>query len=305
MSKQHTLYVEKYRPSKLEDYVGDTELKANIDSFIKSNDIINLCLHGPAGTGKTTLAKILVNSIDCDYILLNASDERGIDAIRDKVQKFASTASFKPIKIVILDEADYITPTAQGMLRNLIEAFSLKTRFILTCNHIDKISDPIQSRCQVVKIIPPTKQTLVDRTEYILKQEGVKYDPKNINLIVEVLYPDLRKILNTCQLSSKTGELILDKKLLLDSNYKLNILKELKTPTYQSINSVRQIIADSGISDFDDLFRFLYENVDTFAKGKEGEVFLILSEMQYQSGFRIDKEINIMSTIYQIIQIIK
>ena len=128
-----------------------------MNQYIGQNDIQNLIFYGPAGTGKTTLAKLIVKNIDCDYLYINASDERGIETIRDKVSGFASTMSFKPLKIIILDEADFLTIQAQASLRNVIEEFSQNCRFILTCNYVERIIDPLQSRCQTLKIVPPSK----------------------------------------------------------------------------------------------------------------------------------------------------
>ena len=144
-NKEHSLLVEKYRPTQLENYVGNEQLKKVITKCIDQNDIQNLIFYGPAGCGKTTLAKLIVHNLDCDHLLINASDERGIETIRDKVQGFASVASFKPLKVVILDEADFLTIQAQASLRNVIEMFSRTTRFIMTCNFVERIIDPLQS----------------------------------------------------------------------------------------------------------------------------------------------------------------
>ncbi len=148
----------------LEDYVGNETIKKSIQQYLNQNDIQNFIFYGPAGTGKTTLAKLIVNNLDCDYLYINASDERGIETIRDKVQGFASVASFKSLKVVILDEADFLTIQAQASLRNIIETYSRTTRFILTCNYVERIIDPLQSRCQVLKIIPPSKQEIAKDT---------------------------------------------------------------------------------------------------------------------------------------------
>jgi DNA polymerase III delta prime subunit len=142
-NKEHTLLVEKYRSTKLEDYVGNENIKATISKYLSQNDIQNLIFYGPPGTGKTTLAKLIVNNLNCDHLYINASDERGIETIRDKVSGFASSASFKPLKVIILDEADFLTIQAQASLRNVIETFSRSTRFILTCNYIERIIDPL------------------------------------------------------------------------------------------------------------------------------------------------------------------
>ena len=170
-SKQHTLWVEKYRSNTLDNYVGNENIKQTIQKYLDQNDIQNFLFYGPAGTGKTTLAKLIVNNLDCDYLYINASDERGIDTIRDKVSGFASAASFKPLKVVILDEADFITIQGQAALRNVIETYSRTTRFILTCNFVERIIDPLQSRCQVLKIVPPSKNDIAKHVFNILKQE--------------------------------------------------------------------------------------------------------------------------------------
>ena len=154
--KEHSLLVEKYRSKDLTEYVGNEHIKNQIQKYLDQDDIQNFIFYGPAGTGKTTLAKIIVNNLECDYLYINASDERGIETIRDKVTSFSSTISFKKIKVVILDEADFLTIQAQASLRNTIETFSRSTRFILTCNFVERIIDPLQSRCQVLKIVPPS-----------------------------------------------------------------------------------------------------------------------------------------------------
>jgi replication factor C small subunit len=168
--KENSLFVEKYRSKALNEYVGNDQLKQIISQYIKNKDIQNLLLYGTPGTGKTTLAKLIVNNINCDFLYINASDERGIDTIRDKVQGFASSASFKPLKIIILDEADFLTIQAQASLRNIIETYSRTTRFILTCNYLERIIDPLQSRCQVLKITPPSKKEVAQHVSTVLDQ---------------------------------------------------------------------------------------------------------------------------------------
>ncbi len=151
----NTLWVERHRPVKLEDYIGNDLLKAKVEQYIVDNDIPHLLLYGTAGTGKTTLAKLITRSIPCDCLYLNASSENRIDDVRTKVHSFAANLGFHDRKIIILDEADYITPAAQAALRNLMETFSMNTRFILTCNFQERIIDPILSRSQPFQIVPP------------------------------------------------------------------------------------------------------------------------------------------------------
>ena len=302
--REHKLYVEKYRSKTLDEYVGNDTLKQVIAKYIEQNDIQNLLLYGPPGTGKTTLAKLLINNINCDHLYINASDERGIETIREKVQGFASTASFKPLKVIILDEADFITIQGQAALRNVIETYSMSTRFILTCNFIERIIDPLQSRCQVLKIVPPSKGEVAKHVVTVLEKENTEYDLDSIKTVVNQFYPDLRKILNTCQLSTHSGKLTLDKSVLIASNYIDKVISELTKPTLTSWKTIKQIIADSNISEYDELFRSLYDRIEEYSKGNDGELIILISESQYQSNFRIDKEINIMACISQILKVI-
>ena len=298
-NKENSLLNEKYRPLTLDTFVGNENLKKTIQHFLDKNDIVNMLLYGGAGCGKTTLAKLIVHNLDCDYLLINASDERGIETIRDKVQGFASTMSFEPIKVVILDEADFLTIQAQASLRNIIETFSRTTRFIMTCNFVERIIDPLQSRCQVLKIIPPTKQDVARHLSWILDQESIKYDIKDLVPLVNQYYPDMRKCINTIQLSTLDNQLKLDQSLLVSSNYIDQVINELTLkPDFKTI---RQIIADANVSDFDELFKSLYSRVSEYLPGKEGTASIIINEHQYKANFRIDKEINTMSLIQNLI----
>jgi DNA polymerase III delta prime subunit len=303
-SKQHTLWVEKYRSQNLSTYVGNEQIKGTISKYLEQNDIQNFIFYGPAGTGKTTLAKLIVNNLNCDYLYINASDERGIDTIRDKVQGFSSVASFKPLKVVILDEADFLTIQAQASLRNIIETFARTTRFILTCNYVERIIDPLQSRCQVLKIVPPSKQDIAYHIIDILKKENVGMGAEDLKLVINQFYPDLRKMLNTLQMGVTGDEVVIDKNILVSSNYKNQVLMELCKPTAKSFNNIRQIIADSSVNDFEELFRFLFDNVDKYAPTNMGEVIIHIEEYQYHANFRIDKEINIMALISRILSLI-
>ena len=303
-NKEHTLWVEKYRSQNLDSYVGNEQIKNTISKYLEQNDIQNFIFYGTAGTGKTTLAKLIVNNLDCDYLYINASDERGIDTIRDKVQGFSSVASFKPLKVVILDEADFLTIQAQASLRNIIETFARTTRFILTCNYIERIIDPLQSRCQVLKIIPPSKQEVAYHIMDVLKKEEVDCSTDDLKLVVNQFYPDIRKMLNTLQMSVVNDEIHVDKSVLVSSNYKTKVLAELMKPSSKSFNIIRQIIADSGVSDYEDLFRYLYDNVKKYAPMDIGSVIIYIEEYQYHANFRIDKEINIMALISRILSLI-
>ena len=300
--KNHSLLNEKYRPEDLSTYVGNSQLKESISKQLSQNDIQNYLFYGPAGTGKTTLAKIIVNKLDCDYLYINASDERGIETIRDKVSGFSSVMSFKPIKVVILDEADFLTIQAQASLRNIIETFSRTTRFILTCNFVERIIDPLQSRCQTFKIIPPTKKEVAVHLASICDKESISYDLPAIGKVVNKFYPDLRKMLNTIQASNINNHLTIDDSLLVSASYLSALLNELKK-TKPSIKEIRQTIQDSNVDDFEELFRFLFDNAEAYLPNREGTVAILVNEHQYKANFRIDKEINMISLLQQIINI--
>ena len=302
----NTLWVEKYRPKKLEDYVGNDHLKQKIRDYIESGDVPHLLLFGKAGTGKTTLAKLIVNSINCDFMILNASDENNVDTVRNKVKSFASTIGFKDIKIVILDEFDYMTPQAQAILRNLMETFSKHCRFILTCNYVEKIIDPIQSRCQTFQIIPPTKKDVAVQISKILTEERIQFELKELVPIVDSSYPDIRKIINTCQLNSSKGVLKIDSSSISDADVRVKIIDILKSKDDKRNRyiNLRQAVADSRIQDFTELYTHLYEKVNDYAVGNTSAVIMILAQGQYKDAMIVDKEICFMATLIEINDVI-
>ena len=263
-NENNSLWVERYRPKNLSDYVGNEHLKSKVEGYLESGDVPHLLLYGKAGTGKTTLAKLIVNSIECDYMIINASDENNVETVRTKVKNFASSMGFKPFKIVILDEFDYMTPNAQAILRNLMETFSQHCRFILTCNYVEKVIEPIQSRCQTFQIIPPTKRDVAVQISKILGLEGIKFEPKDLVPIIDSAYPDIRKVINTCQLNSVKGELKVDTKNLLENDYKLKVLEILKSNDdgRNKYMKIRQVIINSKVTDFTELFTLLYDKME-------------------------------------------
>mgnify|MGYP003136262621 FL=1 len=305
-SLKHSLWVEKYRPNTLDNYIGNDHLKSKVSVYLESGDIPHLLLFGRAGTGKTTLAKLLVGNIDCDYLYINASDENSVDVVREKVKNFASTLGFKDMKVIILDECDYITPNAQAALRNLMETFSKNCRFILTCNYVERIIDPIQSRCQSFQIVPPDRKQVAQHLANILNNENVQYDIKDIATIVNGGYPDIRRVINGSQRQVVEGKLVIDENTITQNDYKLQVLEILKTQDKKnSFQNIRQLLADSKVTDFSDLFRLLFDTVDDWGKGHIAECILVLSKYQQSDAVVVDKEINIMAMFVEIIGSIK
>ena len=306
MQNEHTLWVEKYRHSNLDTYIGNDQLKGKVKVYLESGDLPHLLLFGKAGTGKTTLAKLLVNNIDCDYLYINASDENNVETVRSKVKNFASTMGFKDYKVIILDECDYITPNAQAALRNLMETFSKHCRFILTCNFVERIIDPIQSRCQSFQVIPPNKQDVAQHLHNILTQENVSYQREDLGVLVNSGYPDIRRVINGAQRQSIGGELSIDKQSIVENDYKMKLLEILKTQDKKNaFKNIRQLMADSKVTDFADLFRLLYDEVDTYGRGHVAECILVIAKYELSDAQVVDKEINAMAMLIEILQIVK
>ena len=304
--KQHTLFVEKYRPNTLDNYIGNQHLKSKVKHYLESGDLPHLLLYGKAGTGKTTLAKLLVKNIDCDYLYINASDENNVETVRTKVKDFASTIGFKDMKVIILDECDYITPNAQAALRNLMETFSKHCRFILTCNYVERIIDPIQSRCQSFQIIPPSKQEVAKHLHNILVQENVMDTPEDIKILVETGYPDIRRVINSAQRNVVGGKIKLDTSSIIQNDYKLKLIKILETQDKKTaFKEIRQLLLDNQITDYADLVRLLYDEVDTWGKGHVAECILIIARYELSDSQVVDKEINAMAMLIELLGVIK
>ena len=299
----HSLWVEKYRPKDLSTYIGNEHLKSKVKVYLESEDVPHLLLYGRAGTGKTTLAKIITSNIDCDHLYINASDENNVDNVRTKIKNFASSAGFKDLKVIILDEADFLTPNAQAALRNLMETFSKHTRFILTCNYVERIIDPIQSRCQSYKIVPPSKKEVAQQMVNILDTEGCLYKLNDVAVVITAGYPDIRRVINSAQRQVVDGKLVIDVSSVIQNNYKLQLIEQLSGGS--KINEIRQLIADNSVSDYSELYRLLYDEVGEYSKGHEAECILAIAEGQYQDVNVVDKEINFMSTIIKIKRILK
>jgi DNA polymerase III delta prime subunit len=286
MSK-HTLFVEKYRPDTIDGYIGNEHFIADLQKWITEGNLPNLLLHGSPGTGKTTAAKLIVKNIQCDFIYINCSDENGIDTIRETVKQFASAATFQPIKVVILDEADFLTINAQAALRNIIESFSGNTRFIFTCNFVERIIEPLQSRLTLYELSSPPIKQVARHLASILDKESIVFDNKDLSVIVKKTYPDIRRALNTIQGSIRKDTLVVES--LGEANYPQQISDALDRK--DAFATIRQIVADNNIKDFNNLYRMLFEKYD------DPEFIITIAEYQFQSVTAPDKEINFMGCI--------
>ena len=303
MKKQHTLWIEKYRSQTLEQYIGNDTVKARIADCIASNDIPHFIFAGTAGTGKTTLAKLIVNNIKCDYVYLNASDENGIDMIREKVKGFASSATFNPLKVVILDEADFLTQPAQAALRNIIEEYSINTRFILTCNYIERLIEPLTSRCEVHMLKPPSMPDVARHVcTHILDVEGVTYDIKNVAQLIKEYYPDIRSVIKNLQAGSKDGAFTY---VLSNTDWLAKVVEVLAARDKKAWYTIRQIVADAQIDDFQVAYRYMFDHLDKFSYGHDAELSVILDDYIWRSGVVPDKEINMAACIAKILETTK
>jgi replication factor C small subunit len=309
MNKQHTLWIEKYRSQTLDQYIGNDTVKDRIADCINKNDIPHFLFAGTAGTGKTTLAKLIVKNIKCDYLYINASDENGIDIIRDKVKTFASTSTFQPLKVVILDEADFLTQPAQAALRNLIEEYSITTRFVLTCNYIERLIEPLQSRCEIHLLKPPSKADVARHIcTNILDVEKVEYKIEDVAQVINTLYPDVRSIIKVLQQNSTidplSGELVLVL-VTIDNSWNKQLVEILKKREKDAWYQVRQLVADNQVDDFQIAFRYMFDNLAEFSYGHDAELSIILDDFIWRSGVVPDKEINFAACIAKILETTK
>jgi DNA polymerase III delta prime subunit len=299
---EHTIWCEKYRPKTLDDYICNEDIKNKMKEYIDKQDIPHLLLPGTPGAGKTTLAKILVNNINCDFLYVNATDDRDMETIRNKVGSFASAASFKPLKIVILDEATHILQASQVLLLNMIETYSLKTRFILTGNYVERLIPALKSRLQQYDLKAPNKIQIAKAVQNILIKEQVIYTMQDIVSIVNAYYPDQRAVLNNCQKFTINNQLVIEENNITNKDHYINdIVNELKNPTTKSWRTIREIIANSEIKTFEELYKSLYDKIEEYSKEHEAEVILYLEQYQFESTSVLDKEICFMALISQIL----
>ena len=301
---EHLLWVEKYRPAKVEDCILPDAIKTTFQEYVNKKEIPNLLLSGSAGVGKTTIAKALCEQIDCDYIVINGSDENGVDTIRVKIKNYASSVSLMGgRKVIILDEADYLTPNAQAILRASIEEFASNCSFIFTCNFKNRIIDPIHSRCTVIDFrINGQKAKMASsffkRVEWILEQEKVTYDKEVVAAVITKHFPDNRRILNELQRYAVGGSI--DKGILATvSDIQLaDLLKALKDKNF---SDARKWVTNNLDNDPSRIFRKLYDGLYENLKPQSvPQLVLILAKYQYQAAFVADSEINLIACLTEI-----
>jgi len=296
MIKQHTRWVDKYRPSSINEYIGNDVIKRQISKWVSNEDIPHLLFSGTPGTGKSSLAKLIIQNISCDFLYINAADENGIETIREKVKRFAVAGTFKKIKIVILDEAAFLTRQAQPVLLNILEEYSVNTRFIFTTNDESAIIEPLRSRCETYKIVPPSKQEVAEQISIILDKENISYKMTDLVPLVNTQYPDIRSCIKMAQALSFEGKLEIDLDKLNDSGVSNKIISILKTPTKTAWLDIRQIVSNAHLKNFE----FIYQNM--YKSFSSPEITLILAEFQYKSAFVPDKEINFMGLVAEILK---
>jgi replication factor C small subunit len=298
------LWVEKYRPLKVDDCILSDEMKDTFKNFIKNKEIPNLMLTGSAGIGKTTIAKAICSEIGADYVMINASDERGIDTIRNKVKQFASTVSLtNQTKVIILDESDSMTPDAQKAIRGVFEEFYKNCRFILTCNFKNKLIEPIHSRCSVIdftiskKNKPILAMKLLERVEYILSMENVEYSKDVVVQLIMKYFPDFRRLLNELQRYSVSGSI--DSNILATTN--LNIAELIGFLSNKEFTNVRKWVVDNLDNESDAVYRSIYDSLyDSLEPASIPEAVVIIAEYQYKSAFVSDIEINLLAALTEI-----
>lgn len=306
MMNDNPLWVEKYRPAKVADTILPADLKATFQQFVDNKSVPNLILAGGPGVGKTTIAKAMLEELDCDYIVINGSLNGNIDTLRNEIMNFASSVSIMGgRKYVILDEADYLNANStQPALRNFMEEFSKNCGFILTCNFVNRLISPLHSRCSVInfkiekKQMPALAAEFFNRTKTILEKENVKYESKVVAEVITKHFPDWRRVLNELQRYSATGSI--DAGIL--ANLEEITLKELvKHMKGKDFTNVRKWIGINSDADQNSIYRNFYDNaVDYLKPHSIPQLVLILGKYQYQSAFAADPEINLASCMVEI-----
>jgi DNA polymerase III delta prime subunit len=302
---EHLLWVEKYRPKTVIDCILPERLKTPFQEYVNQKQIPNLLLSGGAGVGKTTIAKAMCEEIGCDYMVINGSDESGIDTFRVKIKNYASSMSLAGgRKVIIIDEADYLNPNStQPALRNAIEEFSTNCSFIFTCNYKTRIIEPLHSRCAVVDFALKGNEKvdmagqLFKRIQSILESEHVEYDNKVIAELIKKHFPDFRRVINELQRYSKFGKI--DTGILAQIS-NVNLTEIVKYIKEKDFGAIRKWVATSGV-DSNTVFRQLYDGLyDVMKPATIPQAVIILAEYQYKNAFVADTEINLVACLTEL-----
>lgn len=300
------LFVEKYRPRKIDDTILPYELKTVFKEFIANNNIPNLILSGGPGVGKTTVARAMLEEINADYIIINGSLSGNIDTLRNEIMQFASSVSFQGgRKYVILDEADYLNANStQPALRNFMEEYSKNCGFILTCNFKNRIISPLHSRCSVIDFDiksaekPKLAAEFFDRLKKILEMEGIEYEDKVVAAFIQKHFPDWRRILNEIQRYSVVGKIDAG---ILSNLQEVSIKELMNNMKAKNYTNVRKWVAENINNDTNTIFRKLYDKSgDLFKAQSIPQLVLILADYQYKAAFVADHEVNLAACLAEI-----
>ncbi len=298
------LWVEKYRPSSCEGYVFANDIYKNkILQWIEEKNIPHLLFHGGPGTGKTTLAKILINTIGVesgDVLEINASRENNVDVVRNKLVNFSQTMPWGEFKVILLDEADYMTLHGQAALRGIMEQYASVCRFILTCNYQNKIIPAIHSRCQVLQINALDQTEFTVRAGEILAKEGIDFELDTLDLFVRSNYPDLRKTINTLQQNILNNKLIAPTSQESSADYKIKMVELFKAGKVKEAREL--IVKQINDNEYEDMYRFMYDNLDLWSKQAEGqdEALLVIRKGLVNHALIMDPEINLSATLIEL-----
>jgi DNA polymerase III delta prime subunit len=302
---EHLLWTEKYRPKKIEDCILPERLKKPFQEYVNQSNIPNLLLAGGAGVGKTTVAKAMCEEIGCDYMVINGSDESGIDTFRTKIKNYASSMSLSGgRKVIIIDEADYLNPNStQPALRNAIEEFAVNCSFIFTCNYKTRIIEPLHSRCAVIDfgLKNDEKASMAaqffKRLQGVLETEKVEFDDKVIAELVKKHFPDFRRVLNELQRYSQFGKIDVGILAQIGNIQLQEIVKHIKAKDF---GAIRKWVATSDL-DSNSVFRQIYDSLYDFMKPHSiPQAVLIIADYQYKNAFVADTEINLVACLTEL-----
>jgi replication factor C small subunit len=303
MSK--SLWTEKYRPNTVEGYVfKDAHQRKQVETWIKDKSIPHLLLSGSAGIGKTTMAKMLINELgieDFDVLEINASRTNGVEEVRNLITNFVSMIPFGPFKVVLLDEADYLTPNAQAALRGVMEEYHNTARFILTCNYPNKIIPAIHSRCQGFHFEKIDQTDFISRVAVILVEEGIDFELDDLDTFVKATYPDLRKCINMVQQHVQGTKLLPpDKGAEGVTDWKLHMVDLFKKGNPREARKL--VCSKARPEEIQDIYRWIYDNLDLFSKDEEttDTAVMIIKQGLVDHGLIIDPEINLASTLIKL-----